>query len=426
MKVYVGMAADYIHVGHINLINEASKYGEVTVGLLTDKAIASYKRVPMSTYEERKKIVENISGVVEVVPQYTLDYVENLRKYKPDFIVHGDDWRVGIQSQVRQRVVDTISEWNGKLIEPPYTKGISSTKIIEDELNHGVTPDFRRKKLSKLIDLKPIVRVIEVHNGLSAIISERAKVIVADGILEFDALWESSLSDSASKGKPDIEVVDFTSRTQTINEIIEVTNKPIIVDGDTGGPIEHFVFMVKTLERLGVSAVIIEDKKFPKNNSLLYDVSQIQEETEVFCKKIKAGIESRVTQDFMIIGRIESFISGKGLHDAITRAEKYIESGASAIMIHSNKDNSKEIESFCDIYKDIQDKVPLVVVPTTYNIITEEELIDLGVNVVIYANHMIRSSYKAMKETAENILWNGRSLEVDDMCCSVKDLLDIK
>jgi len=319
-----------------------------------------------------------------------------------------------------------MEEWNGKLIEPPYTKGISSTKIIEDELNHGVTPDFRRKKLSKLVDLKPIVRVIEVHNGLSAIISERAKVIVADGILEFDALWESSLSDSASKGKPDIEVVDFTSRTQTINEIIEVTNKPIIVDGDTGGPIEHFVFMVKTLERLGVSAVIIEDKKFPKNNSLLCDVSQIQEETDVFCKKIKAGIESRVTQDFMIIGRIESFISGKGLHDAITRAEKYIESGASAIMIHSNKDNSKEIESFCDIYKDIQDKVPLVVVPTTYNIITEEELIDLGVNVVIYANHMIRSSYKAMKETAENILWNGRSLEVDDMCCSVKDLLDIK
>ena len=264
-KEYVGMSADYIHVGQINIINKARKYGEITIGLLTDKAVASYKRVPMLTYEQRKKIMENIQGVVKVVPQETLDYVENLRKYKPDYVVHGDDWKKGIQKDVRQRVINALKEWDGKLIEPKYTKGISSTILIEDKLKSGVTPDYRLKKLKRLIELKPIVRVIEAHGGLSALIAEKTKLIVGTEIREFDAIWESSLTDSTSKGKPDIEVVDFTSRTQTINEILEVTTKPIIVDGDTGGLIEHFVFMVKTLERLGVSAAIIEDKVFPKS-----------------------------------------------------------------------------------------------------------------------------------------------------------------
>ena len=422
-KVYVGMSADYIHAGHINIINESRKYGEVTIGLLTDRAIASYKRVPLSTYDQRKKVVENIQGVVRVVPQDSLDYVENLKRYKPDYVVHADDWKKGVQREVRQRVVNVLKEWNGKLIEPPYTKGISSTILIEDQLRRGVTPEYRLKKLRRLIELKTIVRVIEAHNGLSALIAEKTKLRINTEIREFDALWESSLTDSSSKGKPDIEVVDFTSRTQTINQILEVTTKPMIVDGDTGGLTEHFVFMVKTLERLGVSAVIIEDKTFPKRNSLLEDTTHVQEDINKFCKKIKAGMQARVTQDFMIIARIESLIAHHNLDDALKRAQAYIDAGADAIMIHSKDREPKQIREFCEAYKQFKQKVPLVAVPTTYNTITERELIDLGVNVVIYANHLLRSSYNAMNTVAETILQHERSLEVDPLCLPVKDLL---
>jgi len=424
-KVYVGMSADYLHVGHINLLKKAKKYGDITVGLLTDEAVASYKRIPMLSYDERKKVIENIQGVKEVVPQHTLDYVENLRKYKPDYVVHGDDWKKGVQKQVRQRVIDTLKEWNGKLIEPPYTKGISSTMLIEDKLKCGVTPEYRLKKLKKLIELKPIVRVIEAHNGLSALIAENTKINTGTEKKQFDAIWESSLTDSTSKGKPDIEIVDFTSRTQTINQILEVTSKPMIVDGDTGGLTEHFIFMVKTLERLGISAVIIEDKVFPKRNSLLENASHTQEDINKFCQKIKAGIQARVTKDFMIIARIESLIAGNGLDDALERAKKYIQAGADGIMIHSKKKDPNEILDFCKEYKKFKKKVPLVAVPTTYNSITEEELIEHGVSIVIYANHLIRSSYKAMLNTAETILKYGRSLETDNECYPVKKLFEI-
>jgi len=416
-KVYVGMAADYLHVGHISIINAAEKYGDVIVGLLTDEAIASYKRVPVTTYEQRKKVVENIKGVVKVVPQPTLDYVESLRQLKPDYVVHGDDWKYSPQKETRRRVIQVLKEWGGKLIEPPYTRGISSTLLIENQRRMGVTPDHRRKMLRKLIQLKPIVRVIEAHNGLSALIVEKMKVKGK----EFDAIWESSFTDSASKGKPDIELVDFTSRANTINEILEVTTKPLIVDGDTGGLAEHFVYMVRTLERLGVSAVIIEDKTFPKKNSLLEDAVHTQETVENFCRKLKAGKQTRITQDFMIIGRIESLI-GKTVEDALIRAKAYIEAGADGIMIHSKDKKPKRVLEFCNEYNDFKHKVPLVVVPTTYNSITEKELIESGVSIVIYANHLLRSSYKMMLETAETILTEGRALEVESKCYPLQEL----
>jgi len=416
--VYVGMAADYLHAGHVNIINEAAKYGEIIVGLLTDEAIASYKRVPVSTYEQRKKVVESLKGVSKVVPQYTLDYVENLRTLKPDYVVHGDDWKTSPQSYTRQRVIDALKEWGGELIEPAYTRGISSTLLIEDQNRVGVTPEHRRKMLKRLIELKPIVRVIEAHSGLSALVAENAKV---EG-REFDALWESSLTDSASKGKPDIELVDFTSRTQTINEILEVTTKPLIVDGDTGGLAEHFVYMVKTLERLGVSAVIIEDKTFPKINSLMEDAVHIQDTVERFSHKIKAGRRARVTGDFMIIARIESLIAGKTVEDALERAEAYVEAGADGIMIHSKDKSADKILDFCREYRKFKLRVPLVVVPTTYNAIREEELIEAGVSIVIYANQLLRSSNKAMLETAEVILSTGRALEAELKCHSVREL----
>lgn len=421
--VYVPMAADYLHIGHIKIINEAKKHGKVIIGLLTDKAISSYKRVPMTSFEQRKKIMETIAGVWKIIPQHTLDYTETLQELKPDFFVHGDDWKEGIQKEIRKKVIETIKEWDGKLIEPPYTQGISSTMLIDGQMECGVTPDYRRKQLKKFIGLKPIVRVIEAHSGLSARIAETTKITCGNEIREFDAIWESSLTDSSSKGKPDTELVDLTSRTQTINEILEVTTKPIIVDGDTGGLIEHFVFMVKTLERLGVSALIIEDKVFPKRNSLLENAMHIQEGIDKFCEKIKAGIHARVTQDFMIIARIESLIAGKSVSDAIIRANAYIEAGADAIMIHSKNKNPVKLIEFCKQYKEFKNKVPLVVVPTTYNHLTEDELKDMGASIVIYANHLLRASYNSMKQVAETILENKRSLETDNICIPIKEVL---
>lgn len=425
-KVYVGLSADLIHPGHLNIIGEARKLGCVIVGLLTDSAIASYKRLPFLNYEQRKIIVENIKGVNEVVPQSTLDYTDNLRKYKPDFVVHGDDWKTGIQKQTREKVLEVLREWGGKLKEVSYTKGISSTKLNENIKEIGTTPEIRMKRLRRLIDVKPIVRVIEAHNGLTGLIVENTVVEINGIKREFDAMWSSSLIDSTSKGKPDIEAVDITTRLHDLNDILEVTTKPIIYDGDTGGKPEHFVFSVKTLERLGISAIIIEDKVGLKKNSLFgTEVKQTQDSIENFCHKILMGKKAQVTDDFMIIARIESLILKNGLDDALKRAKAYIDSGADGIMIHSKEKIPNEIIEFCKEYKKFEQKVPLVAVPTTYNQILEDELIEAGVNVVIYANHLLRSAYPAMLEVAKSILTNGRSFEVNSKCLPIKEILTL-
>lgn len=425
-KVYVGMGTDVLHHGHINIIEVARNLGEVTVGLLTDKAIASYKRVPLLSYKQRKKIIENIKGVKNVIPQETLDYTSNLKKLKPDYVVHGTDWKMGVQKQIRARVIETLKEWGGKLVEPEYTKGISSTQLISEMLEGGTTPEIRLKKLRKLLELKPLVRFLEVHNGLTGRIVEKTRIIEDGTVREFDGMWESSLTDSISKGKPDIELIDFTSRLQTIDQIFEVTTKPMIVDGDTGGLTDHFVYTVKTLERLGVSAIIIEDKIGPKRNSLFgTDVEQTPDTIENFCKKLSAGKKAQVTEDFMIIARIESLILKKGLKDALKRAKAYIESGADGIMIHSKEKNPKEILGFCEEYKKFKYKVPLAVVPTTYDKITEEELIKVGVNIVIYANHLLRSAYPAMVKVAESILKNHRCYEAGELSLPIIDILNL-
>ena len=421
-KVYIGMCADLIHHGHLNIIREAKKYGYVIVGLLTDSAIASYKRLPALSYEERKIVVENIVGVGRVVPQETLDYIPNLEKYRPDFVVHGDDWKEGVQKQVRQGVIDKVEEWGGMVIDVPYTKGVSSTKLHNHLKEIGTTPDIRRKMLSRLIESKPIVRVLEAHNGLTGLIVEKTKV----GNDEFDAMWLSSLTHSASKGKPDNQYVDITTVGQTLNEIFDVTTKPIIVDLDNGGMTEHFKFTIRTLERMGVSAVIIEDKIGVKRNSLFNDTSnQSQDRPIEFSNKILDGKKTLVTKEFMIIARIESFILGKGVVDAIDRAYLYIDSGADGIMIHSKDDEIDEILSFCKHYKKFTKIVPLVVVPSTYNKVTEKELIEAGVDIVIYANHLLRSSYPAMINTAKSILENKRSYEATKNCLPIKDVLEL-
>ena len=420
--VYVGMCADLIHHGHLNIIKEARKYGEVIVGLLTDSAIASYKRLPALSYEERKIVVENIVGVHKVIPQKTLDYIPNIEKLKPNYVVHGDDWKEGVQKQVRKGVINKLNEWGGKVVDVPYTKGVSSTKLHNYLKEIGTTPDIRRKMLSRLIETKPIVRVLEAHNGLTGLIVEKTKV----GNDEFDAMWLSSLTHSASKGKPDNQYVDITTVNQTLSEVFDVTTKPIIVDLDNGGVVEHFKHTIRSLERIGVSSVIIEDKIGSKRNSLFDDTSnQTQDKPSEFANKILEGKKSLVTKDFMIIARIESFILGKGVVDAIDRAYLYIESGADGIMIHSKSEDASEILSFCEHYKKFQKKVPLVVVPSTYNKVVEKELVEAGVNVVIYANHLLRSSYPAMINTAKSILENKRSYEASKNCLPIKEVLEL-
>lgn len=425
-KVYIAMSADIIHNGHLNVINEAEKLGEVIVGLHTDKVIAEYWRNPIMKYEERKKVVENIKGVSKVIPQDTLDQVPNLLKIKPDYVVHGDDWKNGIQKNLRDRVIEALKEWNGKLIEIKYTEGTSISKLENVLMSIGTTPQKRMKKLKELIYSKKTVRILEAHNGLTGLIAEKTKVEKEGKVREFDGMWISSLCDSTAKGKPDIELVDLTSRLNTINDILEVTTKPIILDGDTGGQIEHFVYTVKTLERLGISAIIIEDKVGLKKNSLFgTDVEQTQDSIEHFCEKIKAGRDARVTNDFMIVSRIESLILKSGMEDALKRAKAYIDAGTDGIMIHSKEKDGLEIVEFCEKYNQFEKRVPLIVVPTSYNHITEEQLGELGVNIIIYANHLIRSAYPAMVKTAESILTNSRSLEASEKCMPIKDILTL-
>ena len=420
------MSADIIHPGHLNIIHEAQKLGSVTVGVLTDQAIASYKRLPYLSYEQRAMVVANLKGVDNVIPQTTLDYRPNLEKLKPDYVVHGDDWKDGVQKETRQKVIETVAKWGGKVIDIPYTQGISSTQLNTKLKEIGTTPEIRQKRLRRLIDAKPIVRICESHSGLTGLIIENTSVEVNGQKREFDGMWSSSLTDSTSKGKPDIEAVDLTTRLHDLNDALECTTKPVIFDGDTGGKIEHFVFTVRTLERLGISAVIIEDKVGLKKNSLFgTDAIQTQDSIEHFCEKIHAGKQAQIGHDFMIIARIESFIAGKGLEDALKRANAYIEAGADGIMIHSKDKSGEDIKSFCIALRKEHSSIPIVVVPTTYNHITEDELASWGVNVVIYANHMLRSAYPAMVNTAKSILTHGRSYEANNLCMPVKEILEL-
>lgn len=425
-KVYIAIGADILHSAHINIINKGAEYGEVIIGLLSDEAIASYKRVPIFSYDVRKEIFSNLKNVTSVIKQETLDYTTNLRTIKPDYVIHGDDWREGVQQLVRENVIKVLAELGGELIEVPYTRGISATEtqnLLKKDLK---APDYRRGLLKQMLHLKPFVSVMEASNGLTGLIVENTKVLDETTGLprSFDAMWISSLCDSTFKGKPDIELVDLTSRINTMNEIMEVTTKPIILDGDTGGKEEHFVFNVKTLERIGVSAVIIEDKTGLKKNSLFgTDVLQKLEDPHVFASKIKAGKQALTTRDFLIIARLESLIAGKDIADALMRAKIYIDAGADGIMIHSKSKTGDDIIEFISEFRKYSKDIPIIVVPTSYNHWTEKELAEKGANIIIHANHLLRSAYPAMVKTAETILKNGRSKEADQYCLPIKDVL---
>lgn len=425
--VYLGMIGDIMHPGLINIINEGAKYGDVMIGLFTDKAIATHKRLPYLTYEQRKNVIENIKGVSSIVPQDEWSYVPNLLKYKPDYIIHGDDWLQGPDKYIRDEVFKVMEKLGGEVIEIPYTKGISASGLKEEIDSLGVTPQARLSSLRRLISAKPIVRILESHNGLTGLIAEHTSVEVNGQHREFDGMWASSLTDSTSKGKPDIEAVDLTTRLHDLNDTLEVTTKPVIYDGDTGGKLEHFVFTVRTLERLGISAVIIEDKVGLKQNSLFgTDAIQTQDTIEGFCNKIKAGKDAQITRDFMIISRCESLIAGKPVDDALERCHAYVAAGADGVMIHSKNKNGEDIKEFCQRFREKDPHTPIVAVPTTYNQFTEEELAAWGINIVIYANHMLRSAYPAMVKCAETILETSRSLEASEKyCMPIKQILNL-
>jgi phosphoenolpyruvate phosphomutase len=417
---YVAMATDVYHSGHINVISQAAAYGKVVVGVLTDEAVAAYKRPPLLDTVERMKIAAGFKNVDRVVVQKHMDYTEVLRELRPDYVVHGDDWRLGHMQVIRERVISVLSEWSGELIEVPYTTNVSGDRLSRQLANTLTTSDQRLSKLRKLLQLKPYIRAIDVSNGLAGIIAENVRIMDESTLTvkEFDAMWVSSLCDSAFKGKPDIELVDVTSRINTINEIMEVTSKPIILDGDTGGKVEHFPFHVKTLERIGVSAVIIEDKTGLKQNSLFgTDVEQTLDDPVDFAAKIAAGKHAQSTREFMIIARLESFIAGKSVEDAMMRAKIYIEAGADAIMIHSKEQSGDDIFAFMKQFREYSANIPLVVVPTAYNQFTEGELYEKGANIIIHANYLLRSAYPAMVKAAECILTHGRSKEAADEYC---------
>ena len=424
--VYVGMSADLLHPGHVNILENAAGYGDVIVGLLTDKAVASYKRLPYLDYEQRRKVLENCRQVQRVVPQDTLDYRPNLEKYRPDIVVHGDDWRRGVQARAREQVIATLKQWDGELVEIPYTKGISSTEFIRYQKENGITSDRRRGQLLRLLKAKSLVRMLEVHNGLSGLIAENMEIEGNKGTRSFDGMWSSSLTDSTAKGMPDIEAVDSTSRMTSVDQIFNITTKPMIFDGDTGGKPEHFAYTVRSLERLGVSAIVIEDKTGLKKNSLLgIEVAQKQDTIEDFCYKIRIGKDSRVSDDFMIFARCESLILEQGMEDALRRTRAYLEAGANGIMIHSRKKDGREIMEYCEEYRKFGNSCPLIVVPSSFDKITEEEFEQAGVNIVIYANHMLRAAYPAMRKVAEVILKHHRAYEAREYCMSLKDILEI-
>ena len=424
--VYTCFCTDVIHDGHLNILNEAKKLGKVIVGCLSDKALIRYNKFPTLSQEERIKLYKSIDLIDEVIIQDNMLYDDVIPSIKPDYVLHGDNWKEGVERTIRDHVIQLLNEYGGTLIDIPYTYN-EKVKKIDFQLKEKLAmPEYRRKRLRQLIEMTPIVKVMEAHSGLTGLIVEKTVVENEGKLDQFDAMWVSSLCDSTNKGKPDIELVDMTSRFRTIDDIMEVTTKPIIFDGDTGGLTEHFVYTVRSLERIGVSAVIIEDKTGLKKNSLFgTEVKQTQATIEEFSEKIRAGKKAQLTDDFMIIARIESLILEQGMEDALNRAKAFVEAGADSIMIHSRKKDPAEILEFCDKFRAIDNKTPIVVVPSSFNTITENELAEHSVNIVIYANQLTRSAFPAMQKTAEDILKYHRAKEVDDRLLPIKDIITL-
>ena len=426
ISIYTCFCTDIIHEGHLNILREAKKYGEVIVGVLCDSEMVRYNRFPLKNLEERMAMVRAIPEVSQVVVQKEIMYDKIIAELRPDYIIHGDNWQKEPMMRIRANVISNLAKYGGKLVEVPYTYNVDVKKADDRVFELLAMPENRRSRLRRLLDIVPIVKTVEVHSGITGLIAEKTVVEHDGGVDQFDAMWISSLCDSLEKGKPDIELVDMSSRIRTIDDVMDVTTKPIILDADTGGLIEHFVYHVRTLERMGVSAIIVEDKTGLKKNSLFgTEVPQTQDDIASFCSKIKAGKAAQRTDDFMIIARIESLILDKGLSDALKRAEAYVKAGADGIMIHSRQTDTIEIFAFCDQFRQSFPHVPLVVVPTSFSHVTENELYEHGVRIVIYANQLMRSAFPAMEKTARMILQNHRALETEQYLLPIKNIISL-
>jgi len=424
--VYMTFSTDILHGGHVAILRKAARLGRLVVGVLSDEAVSAYKRYPLVPASERRKLFESLAGVSKVVEQRTLSYKENLERFRPDIVVHGDDWKTGFQKPVRDEVVSLLAAYGGRLVEFP-TSDAPEYREMEARVRAELSlPDVRRARLRKILGMKGFATAMEAHSGITGLIVEKTKVYQDGGTHQFDAMWISSLCDSTAKGKPDIELVDMTSRFRTIDDIMEVTTKPIIFDGDTGGLTEHFVYTVRSLERMGVSMVIIEDKTGLKKNSLFgTEVAQTQDSIENFSAKIRAGKKAQKTRDFMICARIESLILERGMEDALERAFAFVAAGADAIMIHSRKKDPAEIFEFIEKFRARDASTPVVLVPTSFNSVYEEEFKRRGANIVIYANQLTRTGFPAMQNAARTILEHHRAKECDEMCMSIKDIITL-
>lgn len=425
-KVYTCFCTDIIHEGHINLIREAEKYGQVIVGVLSDEAMVRFNRFPLVSFAERMDMVQKIPGVSKVIIQEDIMYDKVIETLRPDYVIHGSNWLKGYMRAIRDHTENLLKKYGGQIIDAPYTYNESIRRLDRRMNERAAMPEYRRGKLKRLLQIRPIVKALEVHSGLTGLIAEKTVIEHEGEFDQFDAMWISSLCDSTAKGKPDIELVDMTSRFRTIDDVMEVTTKPVIFDGDTGGLAEHFVYTVRSLERMGVSAVIIEDKTGLKKNSLLgTEVEQTQDTIEHFCEKISAGKKVQLTDEFMIIARIESLILECGIEDALRRAEAYVKAGADGIMIHSRQKSPDEVLQFCDLFRKTDSTTPLVVVPTSYNTVTEDELMQHGVNLVIYANQLTRSAFPAMQNTAVSILTHHRAKEADSRLMPIGQIINL-
>ena len=426
-KVYIAMASDFLHHGHINIIEKASSYGELTIGLLTDKAISSYKRIPFLSFKNRSRILKSIKLVKSVIAQDSLDYTKNLNKIKPDIVIHGDDWKVGIQKDTRAKVIKTLKKWNGKLIEFPYTKNISSTKILNQFINNGITPDVRAGKLRRYLQVKKCIKLIEVHSGLSGLIVEKNLFNKKNGQVNyFDGFYSNSLVESVLKGKPNNQSVTLTDRIKTINEIFEVTSKPLLYDEGNGGRNDVVPYTIRTLERTGVSGIIISDRiekniEIPLNAKL----NQFQDSIKNFSKKIKVAKKSQITEDFLLIAKVESLRLKKGMKEALNRSVNYIKSGADGVMIHSSEKNPDEIIEFCQKFRKKNKDSFLVIDLTNHNSIYEKDIEKIGVNIAIYSDQLTRSIYPAMQMTTNLILKYGRSKEATKFLSKIDDIMKL-
>jgi len=401
--VYVGMVGDMLHVGHINILKTAARLGRVTVGVLTDRAVVGYKRLPLLAFEDRVRVVESIADVAAVVPQKTLSYVENLRALRPDYVVHGDDWRYGDQvSRARAEVIATLGEWGGELVEVAYTKGISSTAIHRSGAADALFSGTRQGRLRRLLAAKPTLRIVEAHSGLSAKIA--AEVRGPDGATGFDAVWQSGLTDAIHRGKSDGGAVDRGRRLQAVEEILDAGPLPLIYDGRAAGRPETVFDLTRALDKAGVSALCLGDRSDPDRTG----PEMSPAETVAQIEAVRAACP---TGAVMAISRIVVAAPGNGgsgaLDRALDRALALLEAGSDAVMFDSAADTAEPILDIAARLRRQRRDVPLFAAQSDRWGAPIHRFENAGIDAVVYETHLLRATVAPMRRAATALLAEG-------------------